>query len=185
MSKKKKSPKTKKGSKFPKYSQWKRFFKVLNKKEKTIFFVLTWFAVISGSALLLHFYTSNTEVIASYGGEFKEAVLVKGLNAVHVIVGHNYRFGRGKRGTTELLRRRGKKYGFKVNIVRNARMLNNVVSSSRLRSLLMRGRVCEASSLLGRSYHGSPLPLLSPAAIGGARAHVGASPGVARPSHAR
>ncbi|MEE9523277.1 MAG: bifunctional riboflavin kinase/FAD synthetase [Thermodesulfovibrionales bacterium] len=95
----------------------------------------------------------NREFASLKPDDFIKEVLVKGLNAVHVIVGHNYRFGRGKRGTTELLRRRGKKYGFKVNIVRNARMLNNVVSSSRLRSLLMRGRVCEASSLLGRSYH--------------------------------
>jgi riboflavin kinase/FMN adenylyltransferase len=95
----------------------------------------------------------NTEFASLKPDDFIEEVLVKRLGAVHVIVGHKYRFGKGKRGTTELLRRRGKKFGFKVNIVRNARMFNSVVSSSRLRSLLLRGRVCESSSLLGRSYH--------------------------------
>lgn len=85
--------------------------------------------------------------------EFIKLILVNRLHAVHVIVGHSYRFGKGKKGTTELLRRRGKKFGFKVNIIRNRRVFNSVVSSSRLRSLLLRGRVCEASSLLGRSYH--------------------------------
>lgn len=95
----------------------------------------------------------NTKFSGLNPDEFIREVLVDKLRAVHVIVGHNYRFGKGKKGTTDLLRRRGKKYGFKVSIVRNVRMFNSVVSSSRLRSLLLRGRVCEASSMLGRSYH--------------------------------
>jgi riboflavin kinase/FMN adenylyltransferase len=95
----------------------------------------------------------NTEFSSLKPEEFIHSILVDKLNAVHVIVGHHYRFGRGKKGTTEFLRRQGKKYGFKVNIIRNKRMFNSVVSSSRLRSLLLRGRVCEASALLGRSYH--------------------------------
>jgi riboflavin kinase/FMN adenylyltransferase len=69
-----------------------------------------------------------------------------------VIVGHNYAFGKGKRGTTELLRKQGKKYGFGVKVVRNASLEGNVVSSSRVRSLLGWGRVCEAADYLGRPY---------------------------------
>jgi len=95
----------------------------------------------------------NTEFARLKPDEFIKCVLVDTIGAVHVIVGHNYRFGRGKKGTTDLLRRRGRKYGFQVNIVRNVRKFNSVVSSSRLRSLILRGRVCEASYLLGRSYH--------------------------------
>ncbi len=95
----------------------------------------------------------NDEFAQLRPDDFVRHVLVEKLGAIHVIVGHDYRFGRGKKGTTEMLRRRGKKYGFKVNIVRNKVMFNSVVSSSRVRSLLLRGRVCEAASLLGRSYH--------------------------------
>jgi len=84
--------------------------------------------------------------------EFIRRVLVERLSAVHVVVGHNYRFGRGKKGTTEFLRRKGGRYGFRVNVIRHVRKYGVVVSSSRIRSLLHRGRVCEAASLLGRSY---------------------------------
>lgn len=74
------------------------------------------------------------------------------LEAKEVIVGHNYTFGKGKKGTTQLLRRRGKRLGFSLSVVRNASLFGDVVSSSRIRSLLGRGRVCEASWLLGRPY---------------------------------
>ncbi len=89
--------------------------------------------------------------------DFIKDILVDRLKVKHVIVGHNYRFGKEKRGTTELLRRRGRRYGFKVTVVRNTRLGGHTVSSSRVRQLLYWGRVCEASALLGRPYsiHGT------------------------------
>ncbi|RMG75091.1 MAG: bifunctional riboflavin kinase/FAD synthetase [Nitrospirae bacterium] len=84
--------------------------------------------------------------------DFIKGILVDKLKVKHVIVGHNYRFGKEKRGTTELLRRRGRRYGFKLTVVRNTKLGGHVVSSSRIRQLLAWGRVCEASSLLGRPY---------------------------------
>ncbi|MEW6418463.1 MAG: bifunctional riboflavin kinase/FAD synthetase [Nitrospirota bacterium] len=83
---------------------------------------------------------------------FIENVLVKKIGAKEVIVGHNYAFGKDRKGTTELLRRRGRKYGFSVKVVRNAKVHGEIVSSSRIRNLLLRGRVQEASNFLGRAY---------------------------------
>ncbi len=85
--------------------------------------------------------------------DFIRDILVNKLGVKWVIVGHNYAFGKGKKGTTALLRRRGKKYGFDVSVVRYAKVYDDIVSSSRVRSLLLRGRVCEASRMLGRAYH--------------------------------
>jgi riboflavin kinase/FMN adenylyltransferase len=84
---------------------------------------------------------------------FIQNILVDMIGAKWVIVGHSYAFGKGKRGTTSMLRSRGRKYGFKTHVVRYAKVHDDVVSSSRIRSLLLRGRVCEASSMLGRAYH--------------------------------
>jgi riboflavin kinase / FMN adenylyltransferase len=84
--------------------------------------------------------------------DFVRDVIVGRIGANEVIVGHGYAFGKGKKGTTELLRRRGRKHGFLVRVVRNARFLGDVVSSSRVRDLLIKGRVKEASLLLGRPY---------------------------------
>ncbi|KWT78172.1 bifunctional riboflavin kinase/FAD synthetase [Candidatus Magnetominusculus xianensis] len=83
---------------------------------------------------------------------FIEEILVKRLQAAHIIVGHNYRFGKGKKGSTEVLRRRAAKFGFKFNVVRNVTSCGNVVSSSSIRHLLTRGDVVEARKLLGRPY---------------------------------
>ncbi|MEW5744354.1 MAG: bifunctional riboflavin kinase/FAD synthetase [Nitrospirota bacterium] len=84
---------------------------------------------------------------------FIRDVLVEKLGACWVIVGHSYSFGKGKKGTTAMLRLRGKKYGFKVSVVRYATVTGDVVSSSRIRSLVLRGRVCETARMLGRAYH--------------------------------
>lgn len=83
---------------------------------------------------------------------FIEDILVKRLHVKRIIVGHNYAFGKDRRGTTELLRRRGRKFGFYVKVVRNAMFNGEAVSSSKIRNLLMKGRVYEASNLLGRAY---------------------------------
>jgi riboflavin kinase/FMN adenylyltransferase len=84
--------------------------------------------------------------------EFVRGVLVETLEAQAVIVGHNYAFGKGKQGSTAILRRRGRKYGFTVRVVRNAIMYGKPVSSSRVRLLLTLGKVAKAGTLLGRPF---------------------------------
>lgn len=85
--------------------------------------------------------------------DFIRDVLVERLGTKRVIVGHSYSFGKGKKGTTALLRSRGRKYGFQVNVVRYAEFHGEKVSSSRIRSTILRGKVCEAARMLDRAYH--------------------------------
>jgi riboflavin kinase/FMN adenylyltransferase len=84
--------------------------------------------------------------------DFIENILVEKIKVKEIIVGTNYAFGRNKKGTVDLLRRRGEKYGFSVRAVRNAEVHGQVVSSSSIRSLLQRGAVSEVSKFLGRVY---------------------------------
>jgi len=103
----------------------------------------------------------NTLICISFNRDFAhtdpdafiQKIIVDMIGAKWVIVGHSYSFGKSKKGTTSMLRARGVKYGFKTHVVRYAKVHDDVVSSSRIRSLLHRGRVCEASSMLGRAYH--------------------------------
>jgi ABC-type transport system substrate-binding protein len=60
---------------FPNLSQWKRFFKILHKKEKITLVVLLILAVGSLSFLLTYFYYANTKVVAASGGLYKEGVV--------------------------------------------------------------------------------------------------------------
>lgn len=84
--------------------------------------------------------------------EFVEEVLVKGLGVREVWVGHDYSFGRGKRGTVEYLSRLGEDYGFAVHVIPAYRKGGEIVSSSRVRELIKAGRVREAGTLLGRDF---------------------------------
>ena len=99
--------------------------------------------------LCIHF---DREFANTKPDDFIRDVIADRISAKEVIVGHSYVFGKGKKGSTALLRRRSGKYGFTFRVVRNARLYSEVVSSSRIRSLLARGRVCESSWLLGRPY---------------------------------
>ncbi len=84
--------------------------------------------------------------------EFIEEILVNKINAKEIIVGSNYTFGRGKKGNVDILRRRSKKYGFDVKVVRYVKVNGIIVSSSSVRSFLMKGDVSGVSNLLGRAY---------------------------------
>jgi riboflavin kinase/FMN adenylyltransferase len=86
-------------------------------------------------------------------GDFIRQILVERLGVRWVIVGPRYAFGKNRQGSVDLLRRRGRTFGFGVTVVRYEKVRGDAVSSSRIRSLLMRGRVLEASRLLGRPYH--------------------------------
>lgn len=94
----------------------------------------------------------NKEFANLLPDEFIENILVKKIHAQEIIVGPNYVFGKHKKGTIDLLRRRGKKYGFTVKVMRHARINGNIVSSSKIRSLLSKGAAFDVSTFLGRAY---------------------------------
>ena len=84
--------------------------------------------------------------------EFVDDILVKKIRVKEIVVGSNYVFGKHKKGTIELLRRRGRKYGFCVRVIRHARHKSDIVSSSKIRSLLSKGAAFDISKFLGRAY---------------------------------
>jgi len=84
---------------------------------------------------------------------FIKDILVKKLGIKWLIVGHNFSFGKRKKGKTNLLRQKAKKYCFGFSVVRYAKVDGNIVSSSKLRSFIQKGRIFEANRMLGRAYH--------------------------------
>lgn len=64
-----------KRKKIPSLGQWKKFFKILNKKEKIIFFGSLFLFVFSFIFLLTSLYLKNTQTTPAYGGTFVEGVL--------------------------------------------------------------------------------------------------------------
>ena len=84
--------------------------------------------------------------------DFLHDVLVEKIHVKEIIVGANYAFGKNKKGTIDLLRRRGEKYDFSVKAVRDVMVHSHIVSSSTIRSLLLKGAVPEVANFLGRAY---------------------------------
>lgn len=83
---------------------------------------------------------------------FAEAVLHERLRVREVFVGDGFSFGRDRSGTVGDLERFGSRLGYGVRPVRNVEVDGKPVSSSRIRGMLIEGRVREAATLLGRIY---------------------------------
>lgn len=84
--------------------------------------------------------------------DFATDVLVRALKAKKVIVGANFRFGKGRQGGVATLTRLGEKLGFEVRGKQLIRSENDEVSSSRIRQLILKGEVALSGELLGRCY---------------------------------
>lgn len=91
--------------------------------------------------------------LASLAAEdFVRSILVDALHVVTVLVGRDFRFGRGGAGTPELLRELGPTYGFTVDVIDDVHPDGEQrrVSSTWIRELLAAGDVVEAAKALGR-----------------------------------
>jgi riboflavin kinase/FMN adenylyltransferase len=83
---------------------------------------------------------------------FFEDVLARQLGARAVVEGFNFRFGRGRGGTTATLRELCHGAGIAFEEVPLFTVGGEPVSSSRIRSALVVGEVTRAAELLGRNY---------------------------------
>jgi len=101
---------------------------------------------------VLLFITFTKEFSQIAADEFISEILVKKLNIREVIVGANYSFGKSKKGNIDLLRKRGKEFGFHATAVQDVMLHGNIVSSSSIRSLLLKGAVQDVITYLGRAY---------------------------------
>jgi riboflavin kinase/FMN adenylyltransferase len=84
--------------------------------------------------------------------EFVKMVLVNGLHASELVLGGNFRFGRGRAGDLDSLRTMGERFGFVVHRVEASTYKGEMISSSRIRDALAAGEVGEARVMLGRHY---------------------------------
>lgn len=84
--------------------------------------------------------------------EFVRSVLVGRLRAAYAVAGWNFRFGRGRQGTPDLLRDVGSGLGLDADVVRPVLYGGEPVSSTRVREVLAAGDVETATALLGRAH---------------------------------
>lgn len=98
----------------------------------------------------------NEQFAAMSPEKFVEDILVKQLHVSTVIVGKNFTYGSKAAGTVETLIQDGEKHGFTVDVQDLASQDPNggaeVISSSRIRNLVLEGKVEQARELLSRPH---------------------------------
>ncbi len=83
---------------------------------------------------------------------FVEDILIDRLQAVHVVCGENFRFGAHGTGTAQLLSERCTELGIGCSVIAPVEQDGEVISSTRIRTLLQSGEIQKANALLGHPY---------------------------------
>ncbi len=74
------------------------------------------------------------------------------VQPVEVFVGEGFRFGHGRAGDGETIRRFGQQHGFDTTVITRLRDGDQMISSSNIRAALKAGDVDSAADWLGRRY---------------------------------
>lgn len=93
------------------------------------------------------------QALASMSAEtFVERVLVAGLGVKHVVIGHNFLFGRSRTGNAGQMADLGRAFGFAVSIVPPVGDGGEIYSSSAVRAELAQGDITGAAEMLGHRW---------------------------------
>jgi riboflavin kinase/FMN adenylyltransferase len=92
--------------------------------------------------------TFDAELAGRTAEEFVADTLVRRLGIVGVVVGDNFRFGRGRAGTPDFLREQGARHSFAVKILDRVTWRGKPVSSGAVRDALGAGDIARANDLL-------------------------------------
>jgi len=99
--------------------------------------------------IVLHF---DAELAGLSADDFVHKVLIKGLNAHHVVSGYDFVFGHKRAGNCELLLHKGKREGFDFTCVSAVDDGAKVYSSTQVRTCLKQGDPRGAAAMLGRPF---------------------------------
>ena len=84
--------------------------------------------------------------------KFLQEILIDKLNLKELVIGYDHAFGRNREGNFSNLQALSVKYGFNLHKIQPVELEGKIVSSSKIRELLMQGDVEQAGRLLGRNY---------------------------------
>ncbi|MCE6961393.1 bifunctional riboflavin kinase/FAD synthetase [Cereibacter sphaeroides] len=81
--------------------------------------------------------------------DYARDVLAEGLGVSHVVVGSDFCFGKGRKGTVADLTALGRRYGFDVTVADLLTAQGLEISSTAIRAALSEGRPQDAATMLG------------------------------------
>jgi len=112
---------------------------------------MDWFGAIGMEAAVVLPFTKDLATLTPE--EFVDQILVRQLQVRGVVVGENFKFGRGKAGDVKFLRELGMRQGFEVVVHTPVMLDGEVISSTLIRKLVAEGNVRRAARMLGRPFN--------------------------------
>ena len=94
----------------------------------------------------------GSEIFNMTAENFLKDFLINRLKAKHIVVGHDFVFGKNKTGTYGWLRRLAPKLNLRVDLVRAVKCGKTTISSSNIRHALKSADIESAAKMLGRNY---------------------------------
>ncbi len=101
------------------------------------------------NVLVIRFTKEFSQLSAN---EFFRDYVLKGIGIREIVIGHDHHFGKGRDGDEDKLIELGKANDFKVSAVEAVKIDSAIVSSTKIRNLLMAGAVRTANLFLDRYY---------------------------------
>ena len=96
--------------------------------------------------------TFDASLASRSAEDFVNEILVGRLKVSGVAIGADFRFGKGRLGSPELLKEEGERHGFVVEAVSTLMAGGRPVSSGAVRFALEAGLIAEANDLLGHNW---------------------------------
>ncbi len=127
------------------FSPKARFYEITSLEEKAS--LLAGFGI---EALVVESFTGELGRMGP--AEFAREILARRLRVRYAIVGYDFTFGSNRSGSPATLGEIGRELGLEVEVVPPLVRGGLIVSSTRIRELLLGGRVREAEELMSRPY---------------------------------
>lgn len=97
-------------------------------------------------------YPTDIQLLELTAEQFFHQILINALGAKAIVEGPNFRFGRERLGETHLLNELCRADGIALEIVAAKSDRDGMVSSTRIRELIVNGQLAEANALLTAPY---------------------------------
>ncbi len=109
---------------------------------------------------ILFAFTFDRELASKEPADFVQEALIDGLGVVHLVVGHDFRYGARRAGDATALAYMGEMEGFGVTVVNPVSISapgrpdndDEIYSSTLIRNLLREGSPADAARLLGHNW---------------------------------
>lgn len=101
------------------------------------------------NAIILPF---NKKLASLEAKDFVKQILVDDLNVKYLVIGHDFIFGKDRKGNIEFLKKEAANYDFEVIEISAFEINGEIFSSTLARNLIRQGKIKDANNILSRNF---------------------------------